>query len=159
MLDIKHRLEAHQRALRTIEILERRITTMQEGLSCPSVTDPSKVPTGQRGGHSDIMPLKLYRIQQLKEQHANLLEIVTHDEPILMKLIDCLKSEKERFVIVSFYFWLIDYQEMGEQLYGDNADWGTVKGRQGYMMRLRGFRHDGVKKLRAIVEASERKKS
>ena len=157
MLDIKHRLEVHQRTLSTLEILEKRIATMQEGLSCPSVTDPSKVPTGQRGGHNDIMPLKLYRIQQLKEQHANLLEIVTHDEPILMRLVECLKGEKERFVILSYHFWLMERVDVAEQLYGEENDYG--RRRAEYGRRVSQIHREAIIKLRAIVEASERKKS
>jgi hypothetical protein len=61
-------------------------------------------------------------------------------------------SEYERFVIISYYFWLMDRTDTAEQLYGERGDYTSRTSY--YLRRISELHRDGMKSLRTVVATS-----
>lgn len=120
-MDTIDRLKQHARILRRIELNERQIEALEEKLTLPATTNTHD-PRVQGTQRTDRLPIKLQQIDVLKMETLNLEALVEDNHEELWAIVGSLTSEYEVCVVRSYYFWLLDRDDIAQQIFGDRDD-------------------------------------
>lgn len=146
MSDVRQRLMKYQRIIQRIKFNERQIESLSEGLALPATTNVSDTPV-QGGQQGDRLPIKLQQIEDLRAEIANCEELRDGWHKELWDIVGSLPSEFEICVVRSYYFWLLDREQVAEQLFGDRDDFKV--NRNGYLRRITKLHGDAMRNLQA----------
>jgi len=114
----KKHFTAHKVLLEKVQNAERQLESLQEGLSHPEVTDPSK-DSIQGGERTEYLSTQLHQIEVLRSELNRLYELREFQHRTLWPMTETLKNSNEATVLQQKYFFLKSPAEIARFIFGE----------------------------------------